>query len=110
MYLRKRPSGDGVYHAIMDGRKRIGHIGGFERDGYLDATNVFIEESYRHQGLFQRYAQEVANQYSKGLRSAKYQTSRAFFQAMRKMPTYAQDERYYYVQPAPLFNTKKKDV
>lgn len=97
MRVGKSAKGDGYYWKVYQGRRRAGHIGGFETDGCFDCVNVRMEDGFQHSGLFQKFLQHVADQYPNGARSAKIQTSVAFQRAMRKMQTFSEDERYFRV-------------
>lgn len=106
------PKGDGYYFSFYDGRKRVGHVGGIEHRThernkenelvlvhYFDVMNVNMEEAYRGKGLFQPILQQIADGFSDGIRSMKLQTSPAFSKAMRKMPTYREDDRNHFISP-----------
>jgi hypothetical protein len=111
--LRKRKVGEGVSYGIclVGNRKKIGHISGFERDEHqrgpagelqpaqwLDVTRTMLDEEERGRGTYQKALQQVANLYKDGVKSAKYQTSRALQRAMRKMPTFAEDEHNFLIR------------
>jgi hypothetical protein len=99
-YAQKKSS-DGYYFGLKVGRKRVGHVGGIEKNTYerdeknelmpvhyFDVLNVSLDADQRGQGFFQPALQQIANMFPNGIRSLKVQTSRAFEKAMRKMPTY----------------------
>ena len=109
--IRKKASGDGHYWRLYIGGKAVGHIGGFEntRDDAFEATNVELDEDQRGKGLFQPFLQHVADQYPDGVLSDKFQTSRSFTKAMRKMPTFWEDERSFHIRPSQSPDMAKKE-
>ena len=110
---RYAAKGEGFYFGLKIGRKRVGHVGGIERqtnrrndqgqlvpDHYFDVMNVSLDEDQRGKGWFQPALQQIADMFPNGIRSAKVQTSRAFAKAMMKMPTYSDTEREHVVSPS----------
>jgi Protein of unknown function (DUF935) len=101
--IKKRRSGDGLYHDIYVGRKRIGHIGGFEKDiggkPVFDVTNTELHPDYRGTGLYGKAVQQVANTYPMGIRSAKFQSSKALTKSLKKLPTFKETESHLTIQP-----------
>ena len=104
--------GDGYYFGLKLGRKRVGHVGGIEKDTfarneknelvpmhYFDVMNVSLDEDQRGKGWFQPALQQIADVFPDGIKSLKIQTSQAFTKAMRKMPTYRDEGDYHVVLP-----------
>lgn len=111
--IAKWPKDDWANHKIRLGGKVVGHISGFDRrehergpDGvlrpveWLDITKTELDQELRGRGIYQDALQQVADSYSDGARSLKVQTSRAFEKAMRKMPTFSEDGKYFVIAPS----------
>jgi hypothetical protein len=104
---KKRKKQDGVGFTILSGKKRVGHISGFERSAYrksdeaialgIDDREYFdlavtemSEEEMKGTGLYQKMIIEVANQYPNGLITAKFQASTLLQKALRKIDGYVE--------------------
>ena len=105
-----RKGSDGYYFGLKIGRKRVGHVGGIEKQTsrlndqgqyvpahYFDVMNVSLDEDKRRQGLFQPALQQIADMFPDGIKSLKVQTSRAFVKAMQKMPTYRDEDNNHVI-------------
>ncbi len=99
--IKKKKAGEGFSHEVISGGKKAGHIAGFERDGRLSTTKVYLEPEFRGTGLFQKVLQQVAGAYPNGLYSSKIQTSSNYAAALRRTPGHSEDNDNHYIKPSP---------
>ena len=94
--IKKRKSGDGVRYQIMQGRRLVGTIGGFE-DTYRDQFHIFATGlkgergdagTIHGTGIYQAVVQHVANLYQNGAFVHTWESSDALKKALAKMPTH----------------------
>jgi len=99
--VRKTKKGDGFSHQIMVGRKRVGHISGFEEErkrggAYVRCFHIYrtevSDESLRGTGMYREAVQRVANQYEGGAYVHRWEASRALQESLRRMPTHDFDK------------------
>jgi len=98
--LVKTRAGDGYAFKIMVGRKRVGHLSGFEvGDSFHLYKTELSDEGLRGTGLYRKAAQQVADQYPGGMWVHEWEASRALKLSLAKMDTYEKVDDRLYVRP-----------
>jgi len=99
-------------YGIYDGRKRIGHIAGFEYVGdskkfkeqvgidninLIAIWNTELDELYRGQGRYQDALRQIISDYENGIVVEKFQASTALQKSLRKMENVKETEDFFHI-------------